>query len=324
MKDQIHLTTGTANMTCRGFKRQEGAVIVVALFFVALIAAMSYYMMSRLSSDTYRTHLLLRTAQAEYYAQGSVLWAIEQLRANLRNQKPNKIVDKMPMESSDEINGYAISSKVTDMQSRLNLTNLNTAETQIDFKHLMQLVDVKLEDKKANEIMNAIVDWMKPGQTKNEYNQYYMSLSPPYRAAHRPFVSASELQMVKGMTPELYMLLQPYITTLPVATQVNVQTANGYVIASLVPNMTVETGKAIEKARTNANIFSVAAFGNLDVVKNHKIPGAKITVVSQYFLLETIVKIEKQRLVIYTLLERSGNESKNAVKIVWQSKGIEA
>lgn len=305
-------------------KRQQGAVIVVALFFVALVVTMSYVMMTRLERDTRRTSLLVRTTDAEFYMQGSILWAIEQLRVDLTKKKPDTIVDAIPLQSPvNEVNGYKISSKITDMQARLNLNNLTTPEAQNDFKQLIKLVAPQTDEQKINVLMSALADWMRQGQVQNEYNKYYMNLSPPYRAAHRLFVSASELRLVKGMTSELFNALQPYITALPVATKINVQTASAVVLATLSPGMNLDTGRAIEKARLQTKLTSTQVFLNLDNVKNHNPPPeSKITVVSDYFLVETTATIEKQQVVLYTLLERSGNETKNAAKIIWQSKGL--
>lgn len=307
----------------RSLQRQKGVVIVVALFFVALIAAMAYVMMSRLERDTVRTSLLLHDTQAELYAQGSIDWAIEQLRNNLSRKKPDKPVDVMPAKSpTNEANGYIISSTITDMQARLNLNNLTTVEAQADFKHLLRIVDPNITEEKAQEISMAVMDWITPGQQQNEYNKYYMSLSPPYRAAHRTMASVSELQLVKGMTPDLFKALQPYVTALPTTTLINVQNAPAPVIAALSPGMTLETGKAVEKIRSQLNLPTTQAFLNLDLVKNHNVPADKITVESNYFLAETTVAIEKQQVVLYTLLERTGNESKNAVSVIWQSKSV--
>lgn len=307
------------------FKRQQGAVIVVALFFVALVVTLSYLMMSRLERDTRRTSLLLRTTEAELYAQGSIDWAIEQLRVNLKRQKnPNLIVDEVPIQSPvDKMNGYTISSKITDMQARLNLNGLTTPEAQADLKRLIKVLDPKFDEQKTNEVIAALADWMRSGQQQNEYNKYYMSLPPPYRAAHRLMTSVSELHLVKGMTPALFDLLQPYITALPAATKINVQTAAAPVIATLSPGMTLETGLAVEKVRQQTKLTSTQIFLNLDAVKNHTPPPeSKITVVSEYFLVETTVTIEKQQVVLYTLLWRTGNDTKNSVKVIWQSKGL--
>lgn len=308
----------------RSLKRQQGVVIVVALFFVALIATMSYLMMSRLQRDTVRTSLLVHDTQAELYAQGSIDWAMEQLRDNLTRKKPDKPVDIMPIQSpKNEINGYIVSSTITDMQARFNLNNLITPEAQLEFKRLIHIIDPEITEQKAQDIAMATMDWITPGQQQNEYNKYYMSLSPPYRAAHRNMVSANELQLVKGMTSKLYKALQPYVAALPAATKINALTAPAAVIAALSPSMTLETGKAIEKARTEVKISNTDAFLNLDLVKNHGVQQERVTVESNYFLIETTVAIEKQQVVLYTLVERTGNEGKSAVRVVWQSKGVE-
>ncbi|MBV9575373.1 MAG: general secretion pathway protein GspK, partial [Gammaproteobacteria bacterium] len=101
-------------------------VIVIALFIVALAATMAYVMMSRLERDTRRTSLLLHYTQANFYAQGSIVWAMDQLRNNWERQKTNKLVDEIPIKSPENVmNGYKISSTIYDMQSRFNLNNLN-------------------------------------------------------------------------------------------------------------------------------------------------------------------------------------------------------
>ncbi|MBX3709947.1 MAG: type II secretion system minor pseudopilin GspK [Gammaproteobacteria bacterium] len=304
-------------------RQQKGVVIVVALFFVAIVAVMAYFMMSRLERDIRRTSLLLRDTQAEFYAQGSIAWAMEQLRDNLAKQKPNVPVDVMPIRSPENrVNGYKISSTITDMQARVNLNNLVNKESQTDLKQLLHIVAPKISEQEAQEIVLAVTDWVTPGQQQNAYNKYYLHLTPPYRAAHRPMASASELQLVKGMTPKLFLALQPYITALPVQTLVNIQTAPAPVIAALSPNMTLETGKAIEKLRSQVTISSTQVFLNLDLVKNHNIPAEKITALSNYFLVETIVEIEKQHIVLYTLLERAASDGKGAINIIWQSKSV--
>lgn len=305
-------------------KRQKGAVIVIALFFVALIVTMATLMMSRLQRDTRRTSLLLHAVQMQAYAGASVDWAKEQLRNNLARQKNDLPVDDLPLCSPvNEVNGYVISSKISDMQGRININNLGKIEAQADFRQLIQLLEKGVDEHQATEITLAIADWLKPGQQHNAYNQYYMSQEPAYRAAHRPMTSVSELQSVKGMTASLYKLLLPYITALPLETKVNIQTAPAEVIAALGKGMTLDTGRAIEKARSGIKISSVQAFSNLDIVQNHKLPEEKLTVLSHFFLVETSVTIEKQKLLLYTLLERTGDKSKNSVRVVWQSKGVE-
>lgn len=307
----------------KSLRRQEGVVIVVALFFVALVATMAYLMMARLERDTRRTSLLLRDTQAEFYAQGSIDWAKAQLRDNFANQKPNQIVDKMPMKSPENVvNGYHILSEIEDMQARVNVNHVMNAEGQADFKRLLKVVAPSIDTNKATEIQLSLLDWIMPGDGMNEKGKNYLSLNPPYRAAHRMMVSTSELQLIEGMTPALYAALTPYVAALPTVAPINVQTAPAAVLATLSDSMTIDTGKVIEQLRAQQNFPTTDAFLNLDIMKNHKISADKITTVSQYFLVTTTVKIENQKVVLYTLLERTGKEGKSAVTVIWQSKGV--
>lgn len=304
-------------------KRQQGVVIVVALFVVALVATMAYVMMGRLERDTRRTQLILRDTQANYYAQGSVAWAMDTLRSDWEKQQPGQVVDPIPIKSPiNEMQGYQIKSTIYDMQARFNLNNLIHPESQMDFKQLLMLTVPSLTEEKAQEIVFAVTDWVSPGTQQNVFKQYYAQLPIPYRAAHRLMYNVSELRLIKGITPALFHALSPYVTALPATTQVNVQTASAAVLAALSLNMSLETGNAIVTLRDTTPFVSTQTFLNLDIVKNHAIKPEKITDRSTYFLVETVVGIEKQQTVLYTLLERTIKQDKVAVNILWQSKGF--
>ena len=303
-------------------KCQQGVVIVVALFIVALVAAMAYVMMARFTRDTERTGLILRSQQAEYYAEGSMMWARDALSHNWEKHKTNQLVDVMPMQSEAiDMDGYKITSTIYDMQARFNINNLNDPEAQKAFKKLLQMVDPKSSDENNQQIIRAVVDWITPGVQKSEFNQYYFELPLPYRSAHRLMQSASELRLVKGVTPALFNAIQPYVVALPGTTQVNVQTASSPVLAMLSPTMTLDTAKAVEDLRRKAPFVSAQQFLNLDVVKNHSIMADKLTVTSSYFLVETEIAIEKQHIVLYTLLSRIIKNDRAQITTLWQSKG---
>lgn len=305
-------------------KRERGVVLIVALFIMALVATMAYTMMARLEKDTRRTTLLLRDTQAEFYAQGSIAWALDQLRNNLEQQKQNQLIDVMPIQSPTQtVNGYAIVSTIHDMQARFNINNVINTDSHPDFKKLLRLVDPKLTEEKAQALLIAVFDWIKLSQQQNEYTQYYFQLIEPYRPAHRPMQSISELQLVKGMTPALYQALEPYVTALPGATLINVQTAEAPVLALLSPTLTLPAAKALQQMRERTPFVTREALLGTDIAKNHQVTDTKkITVVSSYFLIKTEVSIEKQHAVLYTLVERSTDQNKVAMTILWQSKGV--
>lgn len=303
--------------------QQQGAVIVLALFVVAIVATMSYLMLARLQRDTHRTLLMMRNVQAELYAQGSIAWAMDQLRNSWQKQKANQVVDVMPLVSpEDDKNGYKIVSVIYDMQARFNVNNVTSTAGQLQFMTLLRVLNPQLSEEKAREVTLALSDWINPSVQDNVYHRYYNTLSTPYRAAHLLMVSATELRLIKGMTPSLYRSLQPYVVALPQSTTaINVQTAKAPVLASLSPALNLEAAMTIERLRETKPFISPQDFLNLEVIKNRQIVPEHIVTLSQYFLVETKVSIEKQHVVLYTLLERAGNQKKPIINVLWQSKG---
>lgn len=306
----------------QSFERQRGVVIVVALFIVALVATMAYLMMERLQRDTTRTSLIVRNTQAELYAQGSIAWAMDQLRNDWEQQKQGQVIDRMPMLSPvNDVDGYQVSSRIDDMQGRFNLNALATPEAQKDFLRMMLAVVPKLKEEQAQDIMKATVDWISPTSGQTQFSQYYQGLSQPYRAAHRAMVSPSEWQLVKGMTPAIYAALSPYVTALPENTLINIQTAPAPVLMTLGESVTLPAAMAIAATRAQAVPATVKAFLDQDIVKNHHLSDGKMTVSSSYFLVRTDVVIEKQHLLIYTLLQRAAKQNKARITTLWQSIG---
>lgn len=302
---------------------EQGVVLVLALFIVTLVAALAYHMMSRQERDTFRTSLIINNVAQEMTAKGSVAWAVIQLIENWEQQKPNQLVDRMPVRSpTDTVNGYQVYSIINDMQARFNLNNLIDVKMQDSFKLLLKAVapDLSLDD--ATKLTNNIVNWINPAAAQSDLDKYYAGLSPPYRSAHALMTMSSELQLVKDVSLKLYQALQPYIIALPQMTKINVETAEIPVLMSLSPTITAEKAGEIVSARNQTPLVSTDAFANLDFVKDANIAATMITTTSNYFLVETHVQKGEQDLVVYTLLVRKTNEKKAIVNIVWESKGI--
>jgi general secretion pathway protein K len=303
-------------------RRQQGVVIVVALLIVAIVASLAYIMVGRLARDTRRTTLILHDVQAYDYAQGAVAWAQDQLHLDWQQQKSDKPIDAIPIKSPvNEEDGYRIASTIYDMQARFNVNNLGTGDAQADFQRLVKFLQPKMPTDQLDGFMKALIDWLRPGSGQAELTQYYAGLEHPYRAAHRSMVSVSELRLVKGMTPALYLALSPYVTALPITTLINVQTAEVPVLLLLSPTMTPAAAKAVIEQRKQTPITDANKFVHTDVANNNNISASKLTVISNYFLLETEVSIGDQHAVFYTLLERIAHDKQAIINVVWQSRG---
>jgi len=322
MKCKVSNQQTSRRLNLATINRQRGVAIVVALFIVALVTAMSYMMLSRLARDTHRTELIVRDVRANLYAQASVMWAKDTLRTNDENKKNDRLIDVLPIKSpTNKENGYSITSTIYDMQGRFNLNSLTTGEAQAQFIRMARLAMPKSNVSQLLEIAGTISDWVTPGKQSGELSQYYLNLPVPYRAAHRAMVSPSELRLVKGVTPEIYAALLPYITALPPAAMINVQTAEAPILASFSPSLTLEDGKKIENQRRQKPFTTTQQFTSLPMLANNQAKVTNVTVNSDYFLVETTVTVENHSLVFYTLLERSKKDNKPVGNVVWQSKG---
>jgi len=83
----------------------------------------------------------------------------------------------------------------------------------------------------AEVITEAVLDWLDEDSEITGFggaeSDYYEQLEPPVSIANGQMVSVSELQVIKGMTPELYRLLLTNVIALPgdVVNRVNINTA---------------------------------------------------------------------------------------------------
>jgi general secretion pathway protein K len=303
-------------------KKQQGSAIIVALFVVALVAAIATLMLTRIQQDTRRTELILNATQAYFYAQGSLAWVKDNLITNWKQQQPQQIIDKTPIQSPiNKMNNASIQSTIYDAQGFFNINNV-TEEKQAE--HFMQLLKAVMPTLKSNEIQAitaATVDWVSSNAKSNDYNDYYAKFIPSYRSPHQPMVSQSELRLVKGMTAELYEKLYPHIIALPTTTQININNATAPVLMSLSSKMSLESAKALEAMHQHTPFTSIQHFLNTDIAKNNSLPEDQITVTSHYFLVKTQVTIGDQTIILYTLMQRDVKNSQPIVTILWQSKG---
>jgi len=158
------------------------------------------------------------------------------------------------------------------------------------------------------ELAQAIVDWIDPDQDPlfpdGAEDSDYNVLNPPYLAANRPMISASELRLVKGMEPEAYDKLAPLVCALPPDTPLNVNTAPARVLAALVEG---KDPKELEDLLENPpadgydNVDDFLSATKLTVDAQLK---AQLGVASQHFLLRAEARVGDGRAMLYSILYR--------------------
>jgi len=313
-------------MQIKKIKNEAGTILITTLLLLAVVMVIAVGMAERGQIDIKRTSQLLTAQQAYAYVMPTEIWAFQTLRIlPLTITKDTPLFQWPQIMPALPIPGGVVNAALYDAQGQLyNLNNLKNTQYQPGFSDFMNTLvpDEKTGDTKF--LMAAILSWLSPlGQeTDILSDQYYLGLHPPYRAAHRLFVSSSELRLVKGITPKAYSVLTPYLIALPEITPVNVNTAsqavlsaNGFSLSDADSIIAIRQGKGGFKSQSD--------FSGLPMMQNRHLSAQNYSIESTYFLLKSNILLNRQELTVYTLLKRTKNDLKktNDIKILWQTRG---
>ena len=89
-------------------------------------------------------------------------------------------------------------------------------------------------------------------------------------------MSISELRLVKGVTPEIYASLAPYLTALPKATPINVNSASPEILQAFSPTLSATSAKVIADTARKTPFPSIDKFQSFELVKNNPFEAGKI------------------------------------------------
>jgi general secretion pathway protein K len=225
--------------------------------------------------------------------------------------------------------------KITDEESRMPI---NTA-SEVQLQRLMTLLNVDPSD--GDIIVDSILDWIGPGELtrlNGAKSDYYMSLSPPYRAKDAPMDRVDELLLVRGMTPELYHGkpatdkdpaqpgLAEVFTTMSSGT-VNVNTAAPIVLQAWLGLNDVQV-QAVLARRDGADgipgtdddlpFHTVGEFfatvGNLDAAAVQALQG-QVSVNSEFFTIKSTGEVGGVK---HTILATVHRDNGNIDIVMWQ------
>lgn len=320
----------------RGRRQQRGAALILALVVVSIVTVLAVSQGNDALVNLRRAQNQLHGKQAYAYMQG----AEGLLRSFLQEDREadTKIDHKSEgwLDTSVEFplaDGQgAISGRVCDLQGRLNLNNLATSggqgagkpqftpDQEVFVRLLLSLpLEQSLDQQEAEEIANAVVDWLdRDDNTRPDggaENSYYGDLETPLRSASRTLHSVSELRWVKGITNEIYTALEPHVTALPSGTQININTAGALLVGSInktgvLQPLTPSVAEGIVEARDGEGGEGGSGFETVaDFVSEH--PEQKLdfpmAVDSAYFLLDTTTIFMDRKYKLYSVLYRESD-----------------
>jgi general secretion pathway protein K len=287
----------------------------------------------------HRTSNVLMADQRYLYTLGSEAWARGQLFRDMENDETYDGLDEdwakeLPLTVVEE---GQVQAKITDLQGKFNLNNLYRSnpiesETEVQDETELQLevferllIQLELDP----SIAQATYDWLdqdiQPLYPSGAEDNEYLGLTPPYRTANTLMVDISELRLVKGITPEAYEKLIPYVTALPEVTPVNVNTASDLLFRAIFQSLDETSVEALIDKREEAPFKDIRSF--IDSLKqllqeddtlNLANLEPLVSVSSNYFQLVTTVRMDKVDQTLYSLLYKD----QRGISVMSRSQGL--
>lgn len=227
-----------------------GIVAVLAVQFSQAFMVKATLAGNRLMQSRFSTYLTGAEALAR-----QVLWqdrlsdlAVTQTPAD-HLQEPWSMT--LPPLATDD--GY-LEVTITDAQGLFNLNNLSIKTAWADdltapqalrfsapqkqFIRLLQgFADFPLSEAEAVEITEAVIDWIdgddQVSGSGGAESLYYQSDVPVQQAANQYIHDVSELRMIRHLSHELVQRLSAQVVALPLATSLNVNTAQFAVLSAI-------------------------------------------------------------------------------------------
>ena len=171
--------------------------MLAVLWVSAALAAIAFSLSTTVRSEIDRTATSVDGLRAYYLATGGIHRATYEVLWSAQN--PDKRI--LPRYTT-QVN-YTFPSGVVhvDIVPEAAKLNVNLALPEELYRLLVALGQ---EPEHARQIALAIVDWRSPAAAGSGLDQYYLSLTPSFRARHASLEEIEELLSVRGITPDIF------------------------------------------------------------------------------------------------------------------------
>ncbi|HEY0634510.1 MAG TPA: type II secretion system minor pseudopilin GspK [Gammaproteobacteria bacterium] len=275
--------------------RMRGVALITAILVVALATTAAVAMVARQQFDVRRSANMLAMEQGLLYQQGIEGWTMQILRRDRKDNQTDSAADDWATQLPPlPVEGGQIAGRVDDLQGLFNVNSLllngkADALTLERFKRLMLVVGVEQFN------ADALVDWLdadiEPTLPNGAEDGVYLGRQPPCLSANRLMGSRSELRLLAGMSMDDYQRLAPYVTVLPTASAINVNTAPKEVLRSLAEGLSDSDAESLISGRGEKGYKSVEEFLRQDVLAGRGVKPDGLSVSSNYFMVTSRLRI---------------------------------
>lgn len=303
---------------------REGMALLTVLLLVGVMSVVAVAVLDDVRFSIRRAGNVEFQSQAQWYAAGAESLARRQI-ARLLEAGP----ERTPLEPAWNgrtlqfpVEGGTLSATLQDGQACFNLNSvvLGFGEDLIarplgatQFRALGRAVGAP--ESRMNAVVDGLTDWLDADMTPlplGGEDGAYAGLATPYRTSGVMLAEVSELRAVKGVDPETYRRLRPWVCALPTSrlSPLNVNTLTPEQAPLLVMltdgALGQEQARALIARRPRAGWPDVAAFWNEPALASVALDPEvreQVTVVTRFFDLRVDVELAGSRVVRTALLE---------------------
>jgi len=290
---------------------QQGVALITVLLVTAVAAVIASEVVSRLHFHIQRNQAQQAQAQAYQYALGGEELVRQLLHEDheendfdYRNDRWAKL---KPLYEFDQ---GQLKIQVVDLNSRLNINSLVTADGQLNKAVYQQFQKLFNSLNLEQQQLDALVDWLdKDSLPKGlgSEDDYYLALESPYRTANQPLQHLSELLLLQGWGNKHLALAAPHVTVLPSNTKINVNTASTQVLATLAKDLSAHKAEALIPTQQADGFDSMETFVAHVQLAGIKINTSLASVSSDYFLVYVESIFADSRIRLQSILYRDSD-----------------
>lgn len=302
-----------------------GVALLTALLVLALASVLAYGLLENAQRALSAASASARGQQARLMARGLEEFALSALN---RDALADPGVDHLGEAWAGMLpplpfdRGY-LRARLVDLDGRLNLNALVREDGSPDPTTQQRLERLLVTLELPAQLKFTITDWIDPDAQAlagGAEDLDYLRERPAWRCPNRALTDPAELLGVRGLDPESWQRLRPFVSTLPRGALLNLNTAPWQVLASIAPGIQAD---AMERLRPGGVPWrSVddfrAALGGLNLALA---PGQEVGlgVASHFFLATADIELDGAGYQFQSLLERSPGQ----LSVRWRQRGAE-
>jgi general secretion pathway protein K len=236
------------------FNKQSGVALITVLFIFALVSMLAVSIQTQqeqafrqATSTLENTSTFITLLSIEDIAKAGLMFD------NKRDKDANELWDtaselwNQPFPLT--LGSSQVAIYIRDLQGLFNVNSLHPKHPQHNeakARFVRLLSDLGLD----TSIANNLTEWF---TADSSFNYEYENLTPGYTSPEIEFSHISELMLIKGMSAKDFKVLEPYVTALPMATPLNINTSNPIVLSAWDAKLSLEQStQIINKTRSNA------------------------------------------------------------------------